>query len=266
MASTFYPPAAAASTTGIATTPQIVTATAANVLYRSSLALGVGTYKIQTGTGGVDTKVTFWSGTTEQSSVTTTSGTITFSLSDPCTQVTYYTTTGTNVTITFSTVGANVSFATSGTSSGKVNTSQTTNYTGLGYVVLSGGGGGGQGTAGNVPAQPGGAGGISAAKYTFNGSDVLAIGAGGNLNGGTGGTTNYGNMTPATGGAGGTSNGNTPAGSGGPAASVNIYPWFISTSGASGGPRGNANSQNAGNDGGAGTAGFAYFYTSLGLG
>ena len=196
-------------------TAQYVIAAAANTLYRSTYTLTNGIYTIAATPNTVIVNIDFYDVNGALiTSVTSTSGSnLTVNLATTAVQFDYWTTSGTNTSISITKSGSNIPYA-SGTLY-TYTTSQTIGLKGDGYCVIVGGGG-----ASSNGGYGGGSGGITGGRILLTGSLVLTIGLGGTptaFNGNNGGTTTFGGYT-ATGGGGGQT---TPTALGGVAGTPN---------------------------------------------
>lgn len=193
-----------------------VDAATANEYYGTNYTFDTGVYTLSASVGSI--RVSFWSGSTEVVTATVTTTASTVSLGQPCSRV----------VISANTASARLSIAYSGLplapGSGLVETftnSQTYTGTGVGYVLIVGGGsGGGAGNVGGNAGPGGGSGGVVlVGPITFAGTEAIVIGAAGNggatngAAGNAGGATSFGNYT-ANGGSGATA-GTTGGGAGG---------------------------------------------------
>ena len=184
-------------------TAQYVIAATANTLYRSTYTLTNGIYTIATTPNTVIVNIDFYDVNGALiTSVTSTSGSnLTVNLATTAVQFDYWTTSGTNTSISITKSGSNIPYA-SGTLYTITSTS-TPNLVGDAYVVVVGGGGGG-GISGG-----GGGGGITGGRAKLLGSELCTIGSFGSgglsgANGSAGTSTIFAGFT-ATGGGGGTS-------------------------------------------------------------
>ena len=206
-------------------TAQYVIAAAANTLYRSTYTLTNGIYTIATTPNTVVVNIDFYDVNGALiTSVTSTSGSnLTVNLATTAVQFDYWTTSGTNTSISITKSGSNIPFV-SGTLY-TYTTSQVIPLVGDAYCVLVGGGGGGAGS--NNTSAGGGGGGSGAlvgSKLYLTGSQSLLVGTGGAGgstagNGVAGGASTFAGLT-ANGGGGG-QNGGTGGGSGGTAGAPN---------------------------------------------
>lgn len=220
-------------------TAQYVIAAAANTLYRSTYTLTNGIYTIATIPNTVVVNIDFYDVNGALiTSVTSTSGSnLTVNLATTAVQFDYWTTSGTNTSISITKSGSNIPYA-SGTLY-TYTTSQVIPLVGDAYCVLVGGGGGGgssyqtHGCGGG-----GGSGGIVAGRLYLNNSS-LTIGTGG-----TGGVTNQ-NQVGENGGATTLGALNAPGGNGGGAGLLNGTNGLGGTAGnANGGKGGDGNTSN----------------------
>lgn len=245
MASSVYPiPSGGAATT---TFGQQTTVPAAGNLYKFTLALGAGVYNIACISSTVAT-ITFLNGSSEITTVTTTSGAVTATLSTASTHAVVSINTGTNIDITFTQTKV---LLPNGAPSGTLYTiTSTQTFTGRGkaWVCLVGGGDGGNG---GYPYQSsGGSGGASG--YVHSGiitltEDVLVTigtaGTGGTRNnnqannGNAGNHTTVGNLlssasgSRANGASGQYESGGTRRGNNGNVSAGYPYPWITNLGG-----------------------------------
>ena len=195
-------------------TAQYVIAAAANTLYRSTYTLTNGIYTIATTPNTVIVNIDFYDVNGALiTSVTSTSGSnLTVNLATTAVQFDYWTTSGTNTSISITKSGSNIPYA-SGTLY-TFTTSQTVTLKGDAYCVLVGGGGGGGGGGINpFNGGGGGSGGISIFRVNLTGSMPLTIGNGGlgstgsGINGSSGQSSIFNGITSTGGGGGIASNG-----------------------------------------------------------
>lgn len=217
MASSVFPLPVTSSAGNLA---KSVTIPTAGTLYSATTALSAGIYTITCASSTI-TNIEFYTGTTFISTATTVSGSITYNLGTDATSMRIYTNTGSNIVVNILLSGQSVS-AVSGTLD--IITASTANYnqTGSVYVIaIGGGGGGGSYNSGYGAGGGGGSGGIHQGRAVLSGTTAITIGAAGNVNGGTAGTTTVGNLFTANGGGQGTppnDNANGGGGGGGGAA------------------------------------------------
>ena len=245
-------------------TAQYVIAAAANTLYRSTYTLTNGIYTIATSPNTVVVNIDFYDVNGALiTSVTSTSGSnLTVNLATTAVQFDYWTTSGTNTSISITKSGSNIPYA-SGTLT-TVTASGTPGLVGDAYVVVVGGGGGGASINGNQNGGGGGSGGITGGRVKLIGNEICTIGNGG-AHDQAGGTTTFASFTAtgggagqtaSLGGAGGTPNGgaggNANSGTGNASAdSSTLFTFF--TEGTTGGGGAGASANGAGS--GIGTGG-----------
>ena len=139
MAITVYPVTSTAAGTNLTAT--VMSAATANTAYSGTVSLVPGVYTI-TCTSTVTTYMDFFNGSTPittSGSVYTTSGTVAINLATAPTKIVFWTTSGTNTTITLTETGTPVATtAVSGTLD-TLTTSGTYNQTGSLYVIAVGG-------------------------------------------------------------------------------------------------------------------------------
>lgn len=227
-----------------------ITAPAANVAYRVIFSFSNGTYKID-GPSDRITRVSFWNNSTLIGTAQTTSGTVSFNLGTTATDITYWTTSGTNTVITITKTGEPLASGVSGTLD-VIATSGTYNQTGQAYVFAVGGGMNGLSGWSN----DGGAGGSSGrlsnvelVNLTNSVPVTVTVGGVGGGNSAFGNFVNTTNGALAPGGAQNASGSATPAGAG--------LPVINGTTGGGGGGGSitGAGPFPGGGDGGIGTGG-----------
>ena len=168
-------------------TAQYVIAAAANTLYRSTYTLTNGIYTIATTPNTVIVNIDFYDVNGALiTSVTSTSGSnLTVNLATTAVQFDYWTTSGTNTSISITKSGSNIPYV-----SGTLITVTATGAIGVSgdaYVFLvGGGGGGGAGFLGSNGGGGGGSGAMVAGRLSLATSDIVTIGSG-NLGGQTNG-------------------------------------------------------------------------------
>lgn len=200
------------ATSSAAPSAKSVTVPAINTFYKITTDISAGTYTLTTSPTSNQTTYRFYTSSSgDFVSHTTSSGTVTFTLSQAYTGAWVSIDSGSNVITTLTLVAANVSpTALSGGTVDTVTSTGTYNTTGLLYVMAVGGGGaGGAGTNQNNPftgGGGGGSGGIATAFTYTNAAQSVTIGA-------AGGTTSFGNVVTA---GAGSSGGSGPGGAGGP--------------------------------------------------
>ena len=262
-------------------TAQYVIAAAANTLYRSTYTLTNGIYTIATTPNTVVVNIDFYDVNGALiTSVTSTSGSnLTVNLATTAVQFDYWTTSGTNTSISITKSGSNIPYA-SGTLYTYTATGTVTQK-GDGYFILVAGGGSGGQSASNglTPGGGGGSGGISGGRVLLTGSMPVTIGLGGvgvstaATNGNPGGSSTFNGVT-CTGGGGGLNSSSgggtagTPNGGGGgngafavatgggsSASSTTIFPFLTMGTTGGGGGASTTNTPGIGAGSGIGTGG-----------
>ena len=200
-------------------TAQYVIAAAANTLYRSTYTLTNGIYTIATTPNTVIVNIDFYDVNGALiTSVTSTSGSnLTVNLATTAVQFDYWTTSGTNTSISITKSGSNIPYV-SGTLY-TYTTSQTIPLVGDSYFLLVGAGGGGG--AGNATggAGGGGSGGFVGGRINLTGAISFVSGTGGTSVAGSGRANSGGSSTfagfTANGGGGGLGGGGGTGGTAG---------------------------------------------------
>jgi len=264
-------PTPAAEDTSVNNLKYNVVAANSSNLYKGSQVLKPGIYTI-TCISTTNTTVTFWNGSTEILSATTSSGTVNVNLPNGATSFYYSINTGTSISIDIQRVANPVSYAAAVVDI--LTGTGTYTHTGKAYVIAVGGGEGGQssefsgggfsGTAG----RGGKSGGIAQDLLTLSGTVNYVVGAGGNANGpggggnpNAGGNSTFSNVATSANvgnGNGGAGQPNTGNGGDGTAGTTSAYPFVVTgtTGGGGGGTRTNGNGGNGGGSGiGTGGAG-----------
>ena len=231
MASNVFPVAVAASSSG--STASAITCTAANTMYEAGLDLTPGIYTITCASGTIATVQFFSNVNTLVTTGVTSSGTVTINLASSVDRIRVWTSTGSSIVVTITLTAAALTNRFSGTvetitSSTTYNTAAPSGYA---YVMVCGGGGAGGYYGANVGGG-GGAGGVGYGLISLSVPVSISIGAGGVSNGGSGGTTNFGNIA-ANGGGGGSNN--TVGGGGGSFSGIATGQNGVAGSGTSGG-------------------------------
>jgi hypothetical protein len=263
-------PTPAAEDTSVNNLKYNVVAASSSGLYKGSQVLKPGIYTI-TCISTTNTTVTFWNGSTEILSATTSSGTVNVNLPNGATSFYYSINTGTSISIDIQRVANPVAYAAAVVDI--LTSSASYTHTGKAYVVAVGGGEGGQssefsgGGFSGVAGRGGKSGGIAADLLTLSGTVNYTVGAAGNSNGpggggnpNAGGNSTFSNVVTSANvgqGNGGAAANNTGSGGAGNAGTASAYSFVVTgtTGGGGGGARNYGRSPGNGAGSGIGSGG-----------